>query len=213
MLETAKMEDRMSEAETRPARRSIGATRNPASEEAILAAAEAVLVENGLSGFSIEAVARRARAGKPTIYRWWPSQAALLLDVYHRRKRANFTFPDTGNVRDDLRAHLSGLLTTWREGTGGEVFRCVVAKAQGEPDALAALSAYMRDRRRQSSRIIEMAQARGEVRPNASPELVTELLSSFAWGRLLTERLDVSEAEIDAVIETVLAGIAVKPAD
>ena len=64
-------------------RRSIGARRNPASEEAILDAAEAVLRENGIAGFSIEAVARRARAGKPTIYRWWPHRTALMLDVYN----------------------------------------------------------------------------------------------------------------------------------
>ena len=71
-----------------PARRtSIGAQRNPDSEEAILAAAEAILIEEGFAAFSIEAVARRAKAGKPTIYRWWPSKAALLLDVYHRKSR------------------------------------------------------------------------------------------------------------------------------
>lgn len=198
--------------ETTPARRSIGATRNPDSEAAILAAAEAVLLENGLNGFSIEAVAKRARAGKPTIYRWWPSQAALLLDVYHSRKRVNFIYPDTGTIRGDLRAYLSGLLNTWREGTSGEVFRCVVAKAQAEPAALAALSAYMSDRRCQSGKIIEKAQARGEVRADVKPELITELLSSFAWGRLLTERLDVPDEEIDVIVDTVLSGIALKPA-
>ena len=202
----------MAKTDTKPARRSIGATRNPASEDAILAAAEAVLLENGLGGFSIEAVARRARAGKPTIYRWWPSQAALLLDVYHRRKEVRFVSPDCGTVREDLRAYLSGLLTTWREGMSGEVFRSVVAKAQGEPDALAALSAYMADRRRLSGKIVERAQARGEVRADVPAELVTELLSSFAWGRLLTERLDTSDEEIDAVVDMVLAGVLEKPA-
>ncbi len=202
----------MAEKETTSARRSIGATRNPASEAAILAAAEAVLVENGIGGFSIEAVARRARAGKPTIYRWWPSQAALLLDVYHSRKRVNFVFPDKGNVRDDLRAYLAGLLTTWRVGTSGAVFRSVLAKAQGEPDALAALCAYMAERRRESSSIVARAQERGEVRADVRPELITELLSSFAWGRLLTERLDASDEEVDAVIDTLLAGIVMKPA-
>ena len=67
-------------------RRSIGARRNPESADAILQAAEAILTERGTAGFSIEAVAKRARAGKPTIYRWWPSRTALLLDVYQRRK-------------------------------------------------------------------------------------------------------------------------------
>ncbi len=64
------------------ARRSIGAQRNPDSERAILDAARDLLAEEGLAGFSIEAVARRARAGKPTIYRWWPDKTRLLLAVY-----------------------------------------------------------------------------------------------------------------------------------
>jgi AcrR family transcriptional regulator len=197
----------------KPPRRSIGGQRNPASQEAILAAAKDVLLENGLTGFSIEAVARRARAGKPTIYRWWPSQAALLLEVYHSQKRQAFILPDTGNVRDDLRAYLSGILRTWREGTTGEIFRCVVAKAQGEPEALTALSAYMADRCCRSGKILERAQARGELRTGVRPELVTEILSSFAWGRLLTERLDVPEEEIDAVVDTVLHGILATPGE
>ncbi|MGC4048454.1 MAG: TetR-like C-terminal domain-containing protein [Paludibaculum sp.] len=69
----------------------------------------------------------------------------------------------------------------------------------------------MVDRRSQSGKIIEKAQARGEVRADVNPTLTTELISSFAWGRLLTERLDVTDAEIDAVVDTVLAGIATQP--
>ena len=42
-------------------RTSIGAQRNPASEDAILTAAAEILTEGGLSAFSIEAVARRAK--------------------------------------------------------------------------------------------------------------------------------------------------------
>ena len=66
-------------------RRSIGSRRNPETQEAILEAAEALLLEGGVAGFSIEAVARRARAGKPTIYRWWPNKTALLLEVNGKR--------------------------------------------------------------------------------------------------------------------------------
>jgi hypothetical protein len=34
----------------------------------------------------VSAVARRAGAGKPATYRWWPTKAALLLDVNGRYK-------------------------------------------------------------------------------------------------------------------------------
>lgn len=197
----------MLDSDVKPARRSIGAQRNPASAEAILAAAEAVLLENGLSGFSIEAVARRARAGKPTIYRWWPSKAALLLDVYHQHKRTHFACTDKGNLRDDLIAYLDNLFTIWRNPATGALFRSVVAEAQADADTAAALSAYMADRRCQSSEILKRAQARGEAHTDVDPELVTELLASFAWGRLLTDRLEVNDSDIAAAVDIVLTGI------
>lgn len=186
-------------------RGSIGARRNPASQQAILDAAEAILSEEGLSGFSIEAVARRARAGKPTVYRWWPSKAALLLDVYQRFKNAR-AFPDTGNFEEDLRGFLTNqLIGFWSEGICGTVFRSVIAEAQSDPDAAEALFAYERGRRKFAEGLVERAKARGEIDPQAHSAVIIELLAGFAWHRLLTGRLEGSEADIEKVIATILA--------
>lgn len=192
-------------------RTSIGSQRNPASEEAILQAAEEILLEGGLPAFSIEAVARRAKAGKPTIYRWWPSKAALLLDVYHRQKDG-VPHPDTGDIRKDLSQFLAGLLSFWRDG-GGAIFRSIIAEAQSDPAALAALRAYAVSRCRQSGGILKRGQARGELRADIDPELLIELFSGFAWNRLLTSRLDVSQSQIDQIVSAVVDGVALRVAD
>lgn len=192
-------------------RTSIGSQRNPASEEAILQAAEEILLEGGLPAFSIEAVARRAKAGKPTIYRWWPSKAALLLDVYHRQKDG-VPHPDTGDIRKDLSQFLAGLLSFWRDG-GGAIFRSIIAEAQSDPAALAALRAYAVSRCRQSGGILKRGQARGELRADIDPELLIELFSGFAWNRLLTSRLDVSQSQIDQIVSAVVDGVALRAAD
>src|SRR5688500_18319365 len=89
-------------------RASIGARRHPATEAALLDAAEDLLREGDLAGFSIEAVARRARAGKPTIYRWWPNKTRLLLDVYQRQK-GSVEAIDTGSIEADCIAFLERL--------------------------------------------------------------------------------------------------------
>ena len=188
-----------------PARRSIGARRNPDSAEAILDAAVAVLVEAGYAGFSIEAVARRARAGKPTIYRWWPSKAALLLEVYKRQKRV--AVPDTGNLEDDLVGFLQNLFSHWRDTSSGSVFRSLVAEAQSDEAAAVALTGYADGRRSHTARIIERAKVRGEVAADVDAALVADLVASYAWKHLLTNRLDEDEVTIRATVRYVTSGI------
>ncbi|MDQ1197232.1 TetR/AcrR family transcriptional regulator [Agrobacterium sp. SORGH_AS 787] len=189
-------------------RRSIGAQRNPDSREAILRAAEAILSEKGLSAFSIEAVARVAKAGKPTIYRWWPSRAALLLDAYQLNKTSIPT-PDTGSVEEDLFLFLRNLVAYWLGGGAGAIFRSVVAEAQINEEALAALSAFLVERRQQSAEMLRRAKARNEIEPWVDPVTVIETLSSFALDRLLTNRLDLTDDELRAFLRPIVRGIKV----
>jgi len=189
------------------ARRSIGARRNPASQEAILDAAQAVLQEGGIAGFSIEAVARRARAGKPTIYRWWPHRTALMLDVYKRFKNAR-SFPDSGSLREDMISFLGDhLLGFWRGSLCGTVYRAVVAEAQTDPEAAKVLKAYQGERMAHSVRMVERAKARGEVPRDTDGELVIDLIVSYAWHQLLLGQVDEAMDNVPAVVDTILKGV------
>ncbi len=170
-------------------RKSIGARRNPASADAIRKAAEAILREDGYAGFSIEAVARRARAGKPTIYRWWPSKAALLLEVYQGQK-GNAAAPDTGSLEEDVFLFLRNLFGLWRETSAGNIFRSVLAEAQTDAAALDAVRAYRTERQAHTGRMMERAKMRGELRDDVDPALAAELIGSFALSHLLMDRLE-----------------------
>ena len=55
--------------------------RGAALEDAILEAAYAELSEVGYRAFSVEGVASRARTGKASIYRRWPTRRELMLDA------------------------------------------------------------------------------------------------------------------------------------
>ena len=191
-------------------RTSIGAQRNPASEAAILNAAAEILSEVGLAGFSIDAVARRAHAGKPTIYRWWPSKAHLLLDVYTRLKSSRMPDPDTGTLEGDIRTFLTELMRFWIGNTGntGGVYRSLIAEAQGDAKAAEALRAYSKERTEHTARMFERAKARGEMRPDADSLAASDLLSAYAWKLLLTDRLKGSEDMIDKVTSILVHGLA-----
>jgi len=186
-------------------RRSIGARRNPQTEQAVLAAAEAILLEEGPARFSIEAVARRARAGKPTIYRWWPSKAALMLDVYHRQKPVDM-HADTGSVEGDVRHFLGQLLGHWAQGPG-QVFRCIVAEAQQDEAAAEALRDYAQARRRQTGEIFRRGIARGELAADVDVELAAETLAALAWQRLLLGRLTPEPSELERMARQMVRGL------
>jgi AcrR family transcriptional regulator len=190
------------------ARRSIGARRNPASQEAILDAAEAILREEGIAGFSIEAVARRARAGKPTIYRWWPNRTLLMLEVYRRIKNQR-AFPDTGTLRTDLIAFLQNqLLGFWKDGLNGTVYRAIIAEAQSDPDAARALYEYQAERKQVAVEMVDRAKARGEIPAEANGGLIVDMIVSFAWHQLLIGRVDEAIGAIEGVVDGVLMGCA-----
>ena len=180
-------------------RTSIGARRNPATAEAIRIAAAEILSEKGYAGFSIEAVAKRARAGKPTIYRWWPSKADLLLDVYHRQK-TGMPETDTGSLVEDLTLHVEALLRIWRETPSGAVFRSLIAEAQTDPAAARALRAYLDERLDQSATMIRRAQKRGEISNAIDPLLAMEIVISLPWIRLVTDRLNMETAAVRAAV-------------
>src|SRR6185437_9247093 len=60
---------------------STGRARNPHTHQAILNATVELLGEIGYQDLSIERVAARAGVGKATIYRWWNSKSALVIEA------------------------------------------------------------------------------------------------------------------------------------
>ncbi|PJJ63287.1 TetR/AcrR family transcriptional regulator [Compostimonas suwonensis] len=83
----------------------LGRKRDHTRDPEILDAAIDVLAETGYDGMTIDMVAARAKAGKATLYRRWPSKPELVLDAVACMKSNDIDFdalPDTGTLRGDL---------------------------------------------------------------------------------------------------------------
>src|SRR3954465_13594180 len=78
-----------------------GRPRDPGVDERVAEAAVLLFGEVGWSGFSVEAVARRAGVGTASIYPRWPSNERLLAAAVATRT-ANIEEIDTGSTRGDL---------------------------------------------------------------------------------------------------------------
>jgi AcrR family transcriptional regulator len=156
---------------------------------------------------SIEAVARRAGASKPTIYRWWGNKAALIAEVYESESEQIRKEPDKGSFKENLNFLLLNLWKVWRETICGEAFRCVIAEAQLDPSTLPKLKDEFMERRRELPRkLVENAIQQGELPKDTSRELLLDMIFGFCWYRLLTEQLEV-EADINEFTTLLLNGV------
>lgn len=189
--------------ETAPVmRRSAGPRRSDAAHAAILEAAETLLAEKGPAAVTFEAVARRAGAGKPTLYRWWRNRTALLFEVYDRQKSERLPSVDTGDLAADLVATLSDLWRFWRETPAGRAFAALVAEAQFDDDARTALAERLSDPHFPLRPLFDRALARGEIADAEEARILREFTVAMNWLRILTGRLD--EAEIPALVAVLL---------
>src|SRR5262245_3758958 len=96
-----------------PVRRSVASSRRTQgilggrSEQVVRRALDAAVVElarSGYAGFRMDAVASRAGVNKTTIYRRWPSRAALITALVSRMRTPlrESPLPDTGELESDL---------------------------------------------------------------------------------------------------------------
>jgi AcrR family transcriptional regulator len=184
-----------------PTRRaSIGSRRNPDAEAAILAAARELLIDRGYQGFSVDEIARRAGAGKPTIYRWWPTKADMFIALYNAEKAAVIAPPDRGDLVLDLTQFTADLWHFWRTNPAGGAFRALIAEAQASAAALDALrSKFLPERHEPLRAIFKRAVARGEMHAHDVEDRVA-LWAGFNWFRLLTTQIQADDRYIHRIM-------------
>jgi AcrR family transcriptional regulator len=193
---------------TETARAPLG--RGEHARRRVLRAALDVLADDGMPGFTVESVARRAGASKATVYRHWPTPSALLVEAMDAEFRP-LPEVDTG----DLRADLVRLLTTFASAFAGSPFPKLMAAftdAAERDAALGEMHAELTRRRREPLvRLLDGARARGELVENLDVELVVDLLAApFFYRRLIAHRAMPADLP-GAVVDHVLAGVRPPP--
>lgn len=177
-------------------RKSIGRSRNPASHTAILQAAAALLLEVGPAGASIEAIAKRAASGKPTIYRWWPKRAWLMLEVYRAGAGQGPDAappPPPADGQAAFQAFIDHLVSLWQGTVCGPALRAMVADSQLDEEARTLLrEEIIAPMRAELWSIIEQAGDQGELRTDAEYDLIIDLIIDGLLFRVLMQRLSSS---------------------
>ena len=171
----------------------IGRPRSEKSHEAILNATRELLDETGGAGLTIEAIARRAKVGKPTIYRWWPTMADIVLDAVLGQADTAITVTPFTSLRETLGHFLRQSMQAINDG-GGVHLRYLMAQAQQDD----AFRARFRDNFVSKRRAALLSIFQEAVRHRAIPsgqdaEILVDMVFGAMWYRLL-----VGHAPMDA---------------
>jgi AcrR family transcriptional regulator len=164
-----------------------------AANEAILDAVYALLHEKSVRDLTIEEVARRAGVGKPTIYKWWPSKAALVLDMFDERVIGNLAVPGAATAEEAIRGQVTELIRRLN-GFPGKVAAEIIAEGQSEPAVLQAYrDRYLSRRRTLTTGWIERARASGEFRKDIDPDVLIDMIYGPIYYRLLVRHRELDE--------------------
>ncbi len=165
-----------------------GRPRDPAVGEAILDAAQELLAEDGYGRMSIEAVARRAGVGKPTIYRRWRSKQQLVMAVLGRMAEQP-QMAEAGPVRERLTAFMESfqrLGCTRGALRMSSSLRSLLGEIGHNPQLTRAVKENLVINRR---RKIIAALREGKERGELGPELDVDLAADMLLGPVLIRRL------------------------
>lgn len=185
--------------------------RNAATRRAILDAALDLVVASGFEALTVEAIARRAGVGKQTIYRWWPSKGAVLLEAFleHRveeRTATDLLGPlDRSDFAADVRRVVRGTVRAFATESWEAPYRALTVAIQEDPQLGAAVLDRLIGPSLDDVRAwLTAAQERGDVRADIDLDVAVELLLGPVFHRWLLRTGPLSEEYADAVTAAVV---------
>jgi AcrR family transcriptional regulator len=172
-----------------------GRPRDEALDGTILGAARELLAEQGYGAVTIEAVARRAGVGRPTVYRRWANRAELVFD-------ALFEAIETGPIPDDGDP-VAQILTLARvfsrdlsSPAAAQALVAVMAEVGADGDIASRVrDGVIRPRAAEVAAVVERAQRDGRVRRDVDPVTVIHAISGALYyhaavlGETMTDEL------------------------
>jgi AcrR family transcriptional regulator len=187
-----------------------GRPRSEHARQAILHSTMNLLQHTGFDDLTIEAIAADAGVGKATVYRWWPSKGALVVDAFASGTESRLHFPDTGSVYDDVSFQMRRAVAIFRS-PQGRIVAALLGAGQSDPELLEAFRArFLRPRRQEAYKTLLRGIDRGELPRGLDLDLVLDILYGAIYMRFLIRHDELSAAYVNEVCALVLSGAAKK---
>ena len=175
---------------------------------AVLEATQKLIGTVGYDNMSIDAIAATAGVGKQTIYRWWRSKAAVVLEMWTSVIPPAIEFPDTGDLAADLKSRLKTIIELVRDPVFGPPLRALIAESQYNPEiAEQLLDRIIRPRIEACKTRLRAAQAAGQLGPDIDLDVAADLFYGGFYHRYILRLAPFPPNYADAFIDGLLQGI------
>jgi len=175
------------------------------SHAAILDAVYELLQKRSIRDLTMEAVAKRAGVGKPTLYKW-PTKAALVLAMFRERIAVALPSPSAGTAEEAIRDKARALIGPLN-GQLGKVLSELIAEGQSEPAILRELfDRHIRGHQEADAADIERGKTSGELASDADPQLIIDAVFGAIFYRLLFRTSPLTEEFSDKLVRQVFRG-------
>ena len=169
----------------------------------------AFLAEHGYA-FSVDDVARAAGVHKTTIYRRWPTKAALVGAAAARLAAIEVPDRRTGDPITDLTRLALDVARALRTGAGAGALRAVLAAAGDDPQIVPVARRFLTGRYQVALAIIQAAIDGGRLCDDIDPTIVWEAIVNPLHMRALLGT-PASDHVCRQLVHLALAGAALEP--
>ncbi|WP_042405627.1 TetR/AcrR family transcriptional regulator [Streptacidiphilus carbonis] len=164
-----------------------GRPRSESARRAVLDAAVALAVRDGYAAVTIKGIAEAAGVGRQTVYRWWPTRGAVLIEALAEIGAAHVLPEPSGDPRADLRRFLDRTFALAAEAPVANVLLGITADAVSDPGLAAVRRDYISGRRALLREALERCGDAWAV----PVDTVVDLAFGAMWYRLMNEHASV----------------------
>ena len=181
-----------------------GRPRSQKTTTAVLESAYELMASQGLAAASIDAVARHSKVSKMTIYKWWPSREALLIDAFLNEASLILPLSSAGDAATRLRRHVVAYAEAL-VGEFGKVQLAVISECIANTGSAAIFcERYLKFRRDAIIAIIAAGQKEGSITAAGAPADLYDAIYGSLFYRSIFGIKPISPAYARNLLELVL---------
>ncbi len=170
---------------------------------AALAAASAILEEQGWEAVTHMAVSERSGVGRSTLYRHWPDATALIIEVISAKAVGHEAVP-TGDLRVDLVTELERLRRRLQDPVCERGMATVMERAAVDPDFGDMRASITADATKTMRSILKAAGVSGVLDVGAGMDLLVAQLAGPLVFRRLFARQEITRGFVAQIVDSFL---------